>query len=517
MIFSILLFAVAQAQPLADFIHITPMQNTFHGLQQLAETSNPGSHPTRAIVSPGFNASRDYVIGRLNAEAPGVYRVLTQLFPVTTATELEPSRLSSVDATTGVPVRIFRVGTDFSGMSYQGSGDLPSAPTQFVPNMGCSNTDWSGFTRGNVAVVSRGICDFGTKARNGAAAGAGAVLIFNNVPGNLAGTLGAVVSIPVFGTTPETGEYFRNLPSDVRAAVFSLTRVETVTVSNVIAETTSGDPLSTIVYGSHLDSVTEGPGINDNGSGSTANLELALAVSRSGLHQRTVNRIRFGWWGAEEYGLLGSAWYVNSLRQENRLGELALNINMDMLASPNYYLGVSNGSTAPPNTPADAVRGSETLTRVMATVMQNQDTRFQLTAFNGRSDYGPFIEAGIPAGNFDTGAEGIKTEEERLVFGGIAGQPYDRCYHHACDNVFNPSPVAQLALTRGAAGVLETLAMTPDLKRFLQTSKTDVSQFKPAAPVSSAEKHRIAELEQQIGMKPPAGHAPNPLNWLKKW
>ena len=56
------------------------------------------------------------------------------------------------------------------------------------------------------------------------------------------------------------------------------------------------------------------------------------------------------------------------------------------------------------------------------------------TAFDGRSDYGPFIAAGIPGGGLFSGAEEIKTAEEAAVYGGTAGIAYDPCYHQVCDD-----------------------------------------------------------------------------------
>lgn len=50
---------------------------------------------------------------------------------------------------------------------------------------------------------------------------------------------------------------------------------------------------------------------------------------------------------------------------------------------------------------------------------------WDLTAFDGRSDYGPFIENGIPAGGLFTGAERIKNAEGRAKYGGLANAAYD--------------------------------------------------------------------------------------------
>ena len=80
------------------------------------------------------------------------------------------------------------------------------------------------------------------------------------------------------------------------------------------------------------------------------------------------------------------------------------------------------------------------------------------TAFDGRSDYGAFIEAGIPAGGLFSGAEGIKTEEEAEEYGGVAKAPYDECYHQACDTVTNLNARALKELGDAAAHATLVLA-----------------------------------------------------------
>ena len=77
-------------------------------------------------------------------------------------------------------------------------------------------------------------------------------------------------------------------------------RPGTYPTSNVIAETRHGDPDNVIVVGAHLDSVGVGPGINDNGSGSAAILEIAEQMRKV----KPRNKVRFMWFGAEEHGLL---------------------------------------------------------------------------------------------------------------------------------------------------------------------------------------------------------------------
>ena len=119
----------------------------------------------------------------------------------------------------------------------------------------------------------------------------------------------------------------------------------------MIADSKKGDAEKTIVVGAHLDSVIEGPGINDNGSGSSTILEIAEELSDLGTKPR--QKLRFAFWGAEESGLLGSEHYVNTLTVDQQ-NELYANLNFDMFGSPNYVRFVYDGDGS--DTPVTAVR-----------------------------------------------------------------------------------------------------------------------------------------------------------------
>jgi Zn-dependent M28 family amino/carboxypeptidase len=213
--------------------------------------------------------------------------------------------------------------------------------------------------------------------------------------------------------------------------VFANTLREIKTTFNVLAETSSGNDNNVVMVGGHLDSVSAGPGINDNGSGSAAILEVAEQMK----NVKPNNTVRFAWWGAEESGLVGSDFYVNSLSQADR-DRIALYLNFDMVGSPNYVRFVYDGSgDVGPAGPA----GSTAIEDLFNGFYASRGLAFEPTPFDGRSDYGPFIAEGvdIPAGGLFTGAEGMKTLAQRDIYGGIAGQQYDPCYHEACDTFSN--------------------------------------------------------------------------------
>lgn len=195
---------------------------------------------------------------------------------------------------------------------------------------------------------------------------------------------------------------------------------------NLIAEWPRGDANNVVMAGGHLDSVTAGPGINDNGSGSAALLEVALTVASQNLTPD--KRIRFGWWGAEERGLIGSTYYVNNLASADR-SRIKAYVNFDMIGSPNpgYFVYSASGQ------PSGSLALQQTLQAPFATM----GVPTELTSVGGRSDHAAFANAGIPVGGLFTGAEVTKTSAQAQKWGGTAGQAFDRCYHASCDTTSN--------------------------------------------------------------------------------
>jgi len=168
------------------------------------------------------------------------------------------------------------------------------------------------------------------------------------------------------------------------------------------------------------------------------------------------NKIRFAFWGAEELGLLGSRFYVDDLKENDpaELSRLALNLNFDMVGSPNFFFGIYNGSGAAPNIRERSVL----IQRQFETALITQGKPFDLTPFNGRSDYGPFIENGVAAGGLFSGAEEIKNAAGRARYGGLANTPYDPCYHFYCDSYDNISEESIEILSIAAYRVTYSLA-----------------------------------------------------------
>jgi aminopeptidase S len=210
------------------------------------------------------------------------------------------------------------------------------------------------------------------------------------------------------------------------------------TTRTVIAQTSTGRTDEVILSGAHLDSVPEGPGINDDGSGVAANLEIAL---RLGAAAPVTNAVRFVWFGAEEEGLVGSQQYVQGLPADQRQ-DIALMLNSDMIASPNAGYFVYDGDGSDAGNTEDAAAGSATIERLLVDRLASLGVPAQGTPFNGDSDYGPFVEAAIPSGGVFTGDAPSKTPEQAALWGGRAGVPFDVCYHRACDTASNIDRVA---------------------------------------------------------------------------
>ncbi|GGY25586.1 M28 family metallopeptidase [Streptomyces omiyaensis] len=239
---------------------------------------------------------------------------------------------------------------------------------------------------------------------------------------------------------------------------------------NLIADWPGGDANQVIMAGSHLDSVTSGPGINDNGSGSAAILEAALTVARTGYQPS--KHLRFGWWGAEELGLVGSKHYVNNLPTTER-AKLKGYLNFDMIGSPNPGYFVYDDDPTIEQTFKTYFSGIGVPTEIE-------------TEGDGRSDHASFKNVGIPVGGLFTGASRVKTSAQVTKWGGTA-TAFDRCYHSSCDTTANINDTALDRNSDAIAHAIWTLSGTstqpPTGKVFENTA--DVSVPDNGAAVTS--------------------------------
>jgi Zn-dependent M28 family amino/carboxypeptidase len=461
--------AVDTSQLRAD-VTVDRIMHHLSRLQQIAD-QNDG---TRASGLPGFTASEQYVADQLRDYG---YIVTIQPFQFAFFRELAAP---TFDRTSPDP-HIFTPDVDFFTMTYSGSGNTTArvvpvdttATPGAVNTSGCETSDFATFPAGAIALMQRGTCTFATKAQNAQASGASAAVIFNIGGGNDAafqGTLGAPgLTIPALGTSFQIGQAFYNLSLNgpVMAHVKTTTEGDIRTTSNVIAETPGGNPNKVVIAGAHLDSVTRGPGIVDNGSGVAAELEIAKQLHRSAKINKTgppdglINKVRFAFWGSEENGLNGSAFYVSQLSPAEK-AKVTININTDMLASSNgvYFVQDGDGAHITPPGPVRPGRSVE-LEHVLVDYFISQDLPWVYRPYDGRSDYMSFVNAGIGAGGLTTGSDQVKTPEQVELFGGVAGQIMHPCYHTACDRLDTVNVPFLDDLSDAYAHAILTFAQTP--------------------------------------------------------
>ena len=464
----------ALAKQLVKKVDVNGVNRHLIALQRISDSTGG----RRAASTEGHKRSAEYVATKL--EAAG-YAVTRQEFPFTYA-ETIAEKLTVTGADVPIIIMSYSPSTPAGGIT---------APLTVIPvdaTSGCEATDYNPATvAGKIALIQRGGCTFAEKQAAAAGAGAVGAIIYNNVPGPVNGTLGDPTAgkIPTGGVTQADGQALAtkegaSVTLDLRAFL------EERTSYNVLAETKTGRKDNVVMLGSHLDSVTEGPGINDNGTGSAALLETALQL---GSKPKVNNAVRFGWWSSEEFGLVGSTYYVNSLSFEQQL-DIALYYNYDMIGSPNAAYFAYDGDDSDATGAGPGPYGSAQLEQTLVAYLQDgKGVPVEGTDFSGRSDYGQFIAVGIPSGGLFTGAEGVKTPAQAAKWGGSANVAYDKCYHQACDNLGN---VDRKALDRNSDAVAWALGV-------YATSTEDINGV-PGGKAAKSKAVRAAERNSQRSM-----------------
>ena len=438
---------MAFTKPLRDDVTVEGVRAHLQEFQRISD-ENDGN---RAAGTPGYVASAEYVHDALAAAG---YEVGYQEFEFPYWRELEPSILELVDPQT----RRFENGKDFRALIYSKSGEVtaevqaigydPEAESGF--GAGCSASDFSGLEDGNVALVQPGPCFRRDQVLNAQRGGASAIIIsypeFGPDRPPRRPTLFSPdgINIPAFVATGEVGDL---LASRARVHLRTEISIKRRTTTNVIADSRAPRTDKVVMLGGHLDSVVDGPGINDNGSGVAVLLEVALRLADDPLK----HRVRFAFWGAEELALIGSTRYVEQLSQRDR-DRIVAYLNFDMVASRNYAMKIYEGASAP--------AGSNGVETLFVDYFKSQGVPKNVEELAGASDDVPFLEAGIAIGGIYTGSEEIKTSEEAAKFGGQAGKPLDRCYHVSCDTIENINDFALKVVSDAVAHVALVLGTT---------------------------------------------------------
>ena len=425
-------------------VKIDAMMGHLTKLQEIANAHDGN----RALGTAGYDASVDYVANALRDKG---FDVQTPEFEVRLPFADEP-KLTVGDATIEAKPLQFTVGTPDEGVS----GPLVAAPVDDSP--GCTASDYDGLpVKGAIVLVNRGTCQFSVKQAVAAERGAVALIVANHEDGDeMGGTLGEKSNpkIPVLSVTKASGDRLRGAPGDTTLRLKAGVRVEHT--RNVIAQTKTGSTADVVMVGAHLDSVPEGPGVNDNGSGVAAVLETALQLGPSPPVQ---NAVRFGFWGAEELGLRGSDNYVQSLSVD-QLKDIALYLNFDMLGSPNpgYFTYDGDQSAAPDPREANprVPEGSAGIERTFVVYLKDAGKTAQDTSFEGRSDYDGFTKAGVPAGGLFSGAEEKMTRGQADLWDGKADEPFDPNYHKDTDTLDH---IDRRAMEINGAGVADVVGI----------------------------------------------------------
>jgi Zn-dependent M28 family amino/carboxypeptidase len=390
----------------------------------------------RAFGYPGYDASVDFIYGQVS-KLKG-FSAWKQDFPAlftnTTAADV------TVDGESFRTVALtYTPSTPEEGIVRE----LVLAPEG---EAGCFVENYEGIdAEGKIVLVERGRCPdqttFAGKVKPAAAAGAAAVVLYNSDPAKLtAGSLSmpSPEYVPAALIDQEPGQALKarlQAGEKVEAHATIVQLIEERITQNVIAETDGGDGENLIVIGAHLDSVPAGPGINDDGSGTSLILELAKALSRFS----TKLKVRFAWWGAEENGLWGSRHYVNNLSTEE-IDNLLLYLNFDMVSRGFWGVFDGDGSDQAPGGPD----GSEVIEKLFVDFFRKKKLEVTPVGLTGGTDYVPFMQIiNKPVGGLFTGT----------------GAEEDACYHQACDNIKNPNPKTITTNAKAAAHVLSVLAM----------------------------------------------------------
>jgi hypothetical protein len=475
--------------------------------QAIADANlGPDGHASRNSGEPGYKASVDYVAQQMSDAG---YTVTLQPYTFDYFAYIGQPVLQELSPTP----KTFTMNVDWGPGNSIGDANttvqpvggiiLPPTPTSSSTS-GCTSADFAGFPVGKIALIQRGGCNFGVKVLNAQAAQAGGVIIFNEGnPGRTGLQLGSMVDangtpfaakIPV-GFVPFAEG--KALYDEFKAGTPPLMHLKVNGIHdpnrldwNVIAESKGGDKNHVVVVDAHLDAIY-GAGMLDNASGSATILEIAKQMK----NVNPTNKLRFIWFGGEELGLLGSAYYVNTL-SSNDLSHIGYDLDADVTATPNYTVGVLD--------PA----GPDLFSGVSTTTFPNRVYKASTIARDAGVDYfdslglnheffSPvgtdafsFNLVGVPASGVLTGQDCCKTAQEVALFGGYEGNfegtipSFDGgCVDNPflwCDNLSNNDPAVFTFMSRGFAAMVVQMAF--DTK--VMSSSSSVV-FKKRLPIAT--------------------------------
>ncbi|KAI0541129.1 aminopeptidase Y [Xylaria digitata] len=402
----------------------------------------------RAFGSPGYAASSDYILERAKMRFGPEYDTTVQYFDHLYNEVREIYVIGPDGESVDVISLIYNPGTDDGPIK----APLIDTPVDDVRGSACFADQWEGIdATGKLALIKRGSCALSEKIKLAKAHGAVGVIIYHNLPTppNSA-TLTAEsygLLIPV-GTIPlAVGQAWKEslvAGEEVVVELYVDAIFEQRKTWNIIAETKQGDPNNVVMLGAHLDSVQAGPGVNDDGSGTSVLLEILTELR---YYEGYPNKVRFAWWGAEESGLVGSLYYTSSLTPEEA-DKIRFYLNFDMVGSPfpDYQVYIGDNE-------ADKIGASKLLQS-----LQTAGRNASYANFGSSSDYVGFLELGIPSTGIFTGASTTT----------------DPCYHIACDTLSNVNLDALTVNAKAAANAVAEFALSLDGVPPRQTSSINL-------------------------------------------
>ena len=501
---------------LVECIQTADLWDHMKAFQEIAD-QNPGpdGHASRNSGEPGYKASADYVASKMEQAGYDVtlqkYKFLYYAFTgIPSFSEVSPTPrtyMLNVDWGPGQS-------TGTADALIQPAGGIVIPPTATSSSTsGCTAADFNSSMQDRIALIQRGGCNFGVKVQNAQAAGAKGVIIFNEGnPGRtdlLVGSLVDAAGNPIVPTIPVAfinfadgvnllDQFQHGTPPEMNISIEAIVDPNRDDW-NVIAESKGGDKNHVVVVDAHLDAIY-GAGMLDNASGSATILDVAQKMK----NVEPRNKLRFIWFGGEELGLLGSAYYVNNL-SSSELSHIGYDLDADVTATPNYTIGVLDPagpdlfSGVSTNTFPNRVYKASTVARDQAIAyFDSIGKNHELFSPQG-TDAFSFNAIGIPASGLLTGQDCCKNQDEVDLFGGFLGNfegnipSFDGgCVDNAflwCDNLSNNDPDVLTFMSKAFATM--TVQMAFDTKVM---SASDNAVYKKKLPIAEeVGRHTVAK------------------------
>ncbi len=442
--------------PLLDALDEQALLAHLDALQAIADAHDGN----RLAGTPGSEASLDWAEALWEQAGLSPWR---EEFPFYFWQQSAPVALSGegVPAEPELLALKYSVGGEARGPLVPVDLTLPPGDAADSADSGCEAEDFEAMPPGAVALIQRGACSLSTKIANAAAAGAAAVILFNEGQEGRTDTLRGSVrvdedGVPAVGASFALGEALAALAGVEVALRVEVEQGERLEENLLVDIPGQGDGI--VVVGAHLDSVQFGAGINDNGTGAALVVELGRTLAAR--PEAAGPRMRLALWGAEEFGLWGSDAYVEA-RRDGELVDHVGTLTFDMVGSPNGGRFVYDGDGSAGLDGEPPPEGSGALEALFTDWFDAQGLAWEPTPFDGRSDYRAFVESGVPSGGLFTGADALASDEQAADSGGEAGEAFDPCYHQACDDRSNIDEALYLEMARAAVHAVDQIRRAP--------------------------------------------------------